>query len=35
MASEPIEITRSWSNTGRKVVPAFVVFQIPPPAAAT
>jgi len=26
---------RSLSNTGRNVVPAFVVFQMPPPAAAT
>src|ERR671919_1029565 len=34
MARSPMEITRSWSNTGRKVVPALVVFQIPPAAAA-
>src|SRR5688572_28609877 len=35
IARSPIEITRSLSNTGRNVVPAFVVFQIPPAAAAT
>src|SRR5919106_1545749 len=35
MARSPIEITRSLSNTGRNVVPALVVFQIPPVAAAT
>src|SRR3990172_2004060 len=35
MARSPIEITRSLSKTGRNVVPALVVFQIPPVAAAT
>src|SRR5690348_17701678 len=35
MARAPIETTGSSSKTGRKVVPALVVFQIPPPAAAT
>src|SRR2546428_7277700 len=35
MASSPIETQRWLSKTGRKVVPAFVVFQIPPAAAAT
>ena len=31
----PIEMTRLSSNTGRQVTPLFVVFQMPPPAAAT
>src|SRR3977135_1514571 len=35
IASSPIDTHRSLSNTGRNVVPAFVVFQIPPAAAAT
>src|SRR6266849_10897795 len=35
MASSPIETQRSLSKTGRNVVPALVVFQIPPAAAAT
>src|SRR5712692_11752136 len=35
MASSPIEMQRWLSNTGRNVVPALVVFQIPPAAAAT
>src|SRR5262245_27331591 len=35
MARSPIEMTRSLSKTGRKVMPPFVVFQIPPAAAAT
>ncbi len=34
MARSPIETTRSWSQIGRKVTPWFVVFQIPPAAAA-
>ena len=35
MASAPIAMTRWLSKMGRKVTPAFVVFQIPPPAVAT
>src|ERR1041385_7348663 len=35
IASDPIATQRSRSNTGRNVVPLFVVFQMPPPAAAT
>src|SRR3989442_1885501 len=35
MASSPIEMQRWLSKTGRNVVPALVVFQIPPAAAAT
>src|SRR3954468_21591752 len=35
IASSPIETHFSLSNTGRNVVPALVVFQIPPAAAAT
>src|SRR5437867_6296864 len=35
MASSPIATHFSLSNTGRNVVPALVVFQIPPAAAAT
>src|SRR6266568_1947536 len=35
IANSPIETQRSLSNTGRNVVPALVVFQIPPAAAAT
>src|SRR3954463_1757884 len=35
MASTPIEITDLSSKTGRHVTPLFVVFQIPPAAAAT
>src|SRR6267378_1122414 len=35
IASSPIDTHFSLSNTGRNVVPAFVVFQIPPAAAAT
>jgi len=35
IANSPIETQRSLSNTGRNVVPLFVVFQIPPAAAAT
>src|SRR5512142_1567481 len=35
MASSPMLTTFSWSNTGRKLVPELVVFQIPPAAAAT
>src|SRR3989449_9707112 len=35
MASSPIDTHFSLSNTGRNVVPALVVFQIPPAAAAT
>ena len=35
IASMPIEMTRLSSNTGRQVVPLLVVFQMPPPAAAT
>src|SRR6267142_7050429 len=35
IANSPIETHRSLSNTGRNVVPALVVFQIPPAAAAT
>ncbi len=35
MARSPMEMTRSSSNTGRNDVPAFVVFQMPPAAAAT
>src|SRR6266511_4167373 len=35
IARAPIETTRWLSNTGRKVVPALVVFQIPPVEAAT
>src|SRR6185437_11997023 len=34
MARAPIETTGSLSKRGRKVTPALVVFQIPPPAAA-
>src|SRR5690242_917235 len=34
MASSPIEMQRWLSNTGRNDVPAFVVFQMPPPAPA-
>src|SRR6266536_2483813 len=34
IASSPIETHRWLSNTGRKVVPALVVFQMPPAAAA-
>src|SRR5258706_5125534 len=34
IASSPIDTHFSLSNTGRNVVPAFVVFQIPPAAAA-
>src|SRR3989442_9463428 len=35
IASSPIDTHFSLSNTGRNVVPALVVFQIPPAAAAT
>src|SRR2546430_5762671 len=35
IASSPIDTHFSFSNTGRKVVPALVVFQMPPAAAAT
>src|SRR3989442_12924054 len=35
IASSPIDTQRSLSKTGRNVVPALVVFQIPPAAAAT
>src|SRR2546428_9537084 len=35
IASSPINTHFSLSNTGRNVVPALVVFQMPPPAAAT
>src|ERR1041384_8091280 len=35
IANSPIDTHCSLSNTGRNVVPAFVVFQIPPAAAAT
>src|SRR4029077_2024723 len=35
IASSPIDTHFSLSNTGRKVVPALVVFQMPPAAAAT
>src|SRR5438093_8810871 len=35
IASAPVEMRRGWSNTGRNEVPALVVFQIPPAAAAT
>src|SRR5256712_5698432 len=35
MASSPIDTHFSLSNTGRNVVPALVVFEIPPAAAAT
>src|SRR5439155_12926066 len=35
IANSPIETQRSLSNTGRNVVPALVVFQMPPAAAAT
>src|ERR1039458_7741815 len=35
IASMPIEITRLSSNSGRHVMPLFMVFQIPPPAVAT
>src|SRR6266481_5657645 len=35
IATSPIDTHFSLSNTGRNVVPAFVVFQIPPAAAAT
>ena len=35
IARSPIEMTRSLSNTGRKVVPWFVVFQTPLVAPAT
>src|SRR6266480_242501 len=35
IATSPIETQRSLSKTGRKVVPALVVFQMPPAAAAT
>src|ERR1035437_2132900 len=35
IASMPIEITRLSSNTGRHVMPLFMLFQMPPPAAAT
>src|SRR5947208_15943808 len=35
IASSPIEMQRWLSNTGRNEVPALVVFQIPPAAAAT
>src|SRR5438067_1419784 len=35
IASSPIETHFSFSNTGRNVVPALVVFQMPPAAAAT
>src|SRR6266487_1450561 len=35
IASSPMETQRSLSKTGRNVVPALVVFQIPPAAAAT
>ena len=34
MAMSPMEMTRSVWNRGRKVIPLFVVFQIPPAAAA-
>jgi hypothetical protein len=35
IAMSPIEITRSLSNTGKNIVPALMVFQIPPVAVAT
>src|SRR5438067_6840562 len=35
IASSPIDTHFSFSNTGRNVVPALVVFQMPPAAAAT
>src|SRR5688500_18014216 len=35
IASIPIEMMRLSSNSGRQVMPLFVVFQMPPPAAAT
>src|ERR1700738_1215699 len=35
IAMSPIEITRSLSNTGKNIVPALTVFQIPPVAVAT
>ncbi len=35
IATSPMEMTRSLSNTGRKVVPPLVVFHMPPAAAAT
>src|SRR5690349_3415845 len=35
IATSPIEIHRSLSNTGRNDVPALVVFQMPPAAPAT
>ena len=35
MASIPMEITRLSSKVGRQVMPLLVLFQIPPPAAAT
>src|SRR4051812_44088287 len=35
IASTPIEMTDLSSNTGRQVTPLFVVFQMPPAAAAT
>src|SRR5262245_20256537 len=35
IANSPMDTQRSPSNTGRNVVPAFVVFQMPPAAAAT
>ena len=35
MARTPIDTTRSWSKTERNETPPLVVFQIPPPAAAT
>ena len=34
-AMSPIETTFSLSNNGKNVVPAFMVFQIPPVAVAT
>jgi hypothetical protein len=34
-AMSPMEITRSLSNTGTNIVPALIVFQIPPLAVAT
>ena len=35
MAMSPIATQRWFSKIGRNVVPAFVVFQMPPPAVAT
>src|SRR3954468_16399466 len=35
MASTPMEMMFLSSNTGRHVTPLFIVFQMPPPAAAT